>query len=62
MAMETITQIEYCKAQRVLYSKETPCGTIHCGAFGFHAPFMTLQLKVKTGQQSHVVLVCDVWS
>lgn len=40
----------YCKAQRVLYSKESPWGTIHCEAFAFHAPLMTAQSKVKTGQ------------
>ncbi|KAG7229835.1 hypothetical protein INR49_012484 [Caranx melampygus] len=30
---------KYCKAQRVLYSKVSPCGTIHCRAFGFSWTF-----------------------
>ncbi len=41
----------YCKAQRVLYSKESPCGTILCEAFAFPSPLMTAQTKVETGQQ-----------
>lgn len=30
---------KYCKAQRVLYSKVSPCGTIQCRAFGFSWTF-----------------------